>query len=218
MKLIIVGPPAAGKGTQAEVLSKKLEIPHISSGAMFRASAKEGNPLGLEAKKYTEKGLLVPDNIVLNIVMERISRDDCKAGYILDGFPRTEVQSKILDEELHKINSQIDFVVDIKLADSEIVNRILGRRICSKCGETYHMTALPPAKEGICDNCSSKLIQRDDDTEHTILERVKVYHHRTEPLINYYNHNNKLIVVNGESEVHSITSEILLKIGRSDLI
>jgi adenylate kinase len=212
MRLILEGPPAAGKGTLGELLSKKLNIPHISTGDMFRASIEANEPLGVMSKQYLEKGLLVPDDIVLKLVMDRLSKDDCKNGYILDGFPRDLVQAKKLAEELTTINSKIDYVINIKISDDVIIKRISGRRVCSSCHATYHVVNRPSKVDGICDVCGNTLIKRPDDNETTIVERLEVYHHETAPLIEYYTSRGKIIDVDGNVGVDITISEVLSKL------
>lgn len=217
MKLIMLGPPGAGKGTQAQLLAKELSIPHISTGDIFRAAIKEETPMGLRAKEFMDKGFLVPDDIVLSIIIHRLKKDDCKGGYLLDGFPRTLVQAKEFDDELSELNSKIDCVVDIEVEDAVIVARMSGRRVCPNCGASYHLINLPPKKDGICDECGNKLVQRADDNEQTVLRRLNVYHEQTSPLKKYYQAKGKLIEVDGNRDVNVISSEILDKIGRRDL-
>ena len=182
MKLILLGAPGAGKGTQAEVLCKKLGIPSISTGNILRAAIKDGTPTGLKAKSYIDAGKLVPDEVIIGIVDERLSQDDCAKGYILDGVPRTIAQA----EALEKAGIQFDAVVSIEISEDEILRRMSGRRVCEACGSSYNVEALPPRVEGICDNCGGKLIQRKDDTPETVRERLKVYHTETEPLVGFY--------------------------------
>ena len=182
MKLILLGAPGAGKGTQAEVLCKKLGIPSISTGNILRAAIKDGTPTGLKAKSYIDAGKLVPDEVIIGIVNERLSQDDCAKGYILDGVPRTIAQA----EALEKAGIQFDAVVSIEISEDEILRRMSGRRVCEACGSSYNVEALPPRVEGICDNCGGKLIQRKDDTPETVRERLKVYHTETEPLVGFY--------------------------------
>ena len=172
MKLILLGAPGAGKGTQAEILCKKLGIPSISTGNILRAAIKDGTPTGLKAKSYIDAGKLVPDEVIIGIVNERLSQDDCAKGYILDGVPRTIAQA----ESLEKAGIQFDAVVSIEISEDEILRRMSGRRVCEACGSSYNVEALPPRVEGICDNCGGKLIQRKDDTPETVRERLKVYH------------------------------------------
>ena len=198
MKLILLGAPGAGKGTQAEVLCKKLGIPSISTGNILRAAIKDGTPTGLKAKSYIDAGKLVPDEVIIGIVDERLSQDDCAGGYILDGVPRTIAQA----EALEKAGIQFDAVVSIEISEDEILRRMSGRRVCEACGSSYNVEALPPRVEGICDNCGGKLIQRKDDTPETVRERLKVYHTETEPLVGFYAQRGllKSVAVNGTKE------------------
>ena len=182
MKLILLGAPGAGKGTQAEILCKKLGIPSISTGNILRAAIKDGTPTGVQAKSYIDAGKLVPDEVIIGIVNERLSRDDCAKGYILDGVPRTIAQA----EALEKAGIQFDAVVSIEISEDEILRRMSGRRVCEACGSSYNVEAVPPRVEGVCDNCGGKLIQRKDDTPETVRERLKVYHTETEPLVGFY--------------------------------
>ena len=198
MKLILLGAPGAGKGTQAEILCKKLGIPSISTGNILRAAIKDGTPTGLKAKSYIDAGKLVPDEVIIGIVNERLSQDDCAKGYILDGVPRTIAQA----EALEKAGIQFDAVVSIEISEDEILRRMSGRRVCEACGSSYNVEALPPRVEGICDNCGGKLIQRKDDTPETVRERLKVYHTETEPLVGFYAQRGLLrsVAVNGTKE------------------
>ena len=198
MKLILLGAPGAGKGTQAEILCKKLGIPSISTGNILRAAIKDGTPTGVQAKSYIDAGKLVPDEVIIGIVNERLSRDDCAKGYILDGVPRTIAQA----EALEKAGIQFDAVVSIEISEDEILRRMSGRRVCEACGSSYNVEALPPRVEGICDNCGGKLIQRKDDTPATVRERLKVYHTETEPLVGFYAQRGLLrsVAVNGTKE------------------
>ena len=182
MNLILLGAPGAGKGTQAEILCKKLGIPSISTGNILRAAIKDGTPTGVKAKSYIDAGALVPDEVIIGIVDERLSQDDCKNGYILDGVPRTIAQA----EALEKAGIKFDAVVSIEISEDEILRRMSGRRVCEACGSSYNVEAVPPRVEGICDNCGGKLIQRKDDTPETVRERLKVYHTETEPLVAFY--------------------------------
>ena len=182
MNLILLGAPGAGKGTQAEILCKKLGIPSISTGNILRAAIKDGTPTGMKAKSYIDAGALVPDEVIIGIVNERLSQDDCKGGYILDGVPRTIAQA----EALEKAGVQFDAVVSLEISEDEILRRMTGRRVCEACGSSYNVVAIPPRVEGICDNCGGKLIQRKDDTPETVRERLKVYHTETEPLVDFY--------------------------------
>lgn len=198
MKLILLGAPGAGKGTQAEILCKKLGIPSISTGNILRAAIKDGTPTGIQAKSYIDAGKLVPDEVIIGIVNERLSQDDCAKGYILDGVPRTIAQA----EALEKAGIQFDAVVSIEISEDEILRRMSGRRVCEACGSSYNVEAVPPRVEGICDNCGGKLIQRKDDTPETVRERLKVYHTETEPLAGFYAQRGllKSVAVNGTKE------------------
>ena len=198
MKLILLGAPGAGKGTQAEILCKKLGIPSISTGNILRAAIKDGTPTGLKAKSYIDAGKLVPDEVIIGIVDERLSQDDCAGGYILDGVPRTIAQA----EALEKAGIKFDAVVSIEISEDEILRRMSGRRVCEACGSSYNVEAIPPRVEGICDNCGGKLIQRKDDTPETVRERLKVYHTETEPLVGFYAQRGLLrnVAVNGTKE------------------
>ncbi len=182
MKLILLGAPGAGKGTQAEILCKELNIPTISTGNILRAAIKDGTPTGLKAKSYMDAGKLVPDEVIIGIVSERLEQDDCKNGYILDGVPRTIAQA----EALEKAGITFDAVVSLEISEEEILRRMTGRRVCESCGSSYNVNAIPPRVEGICDNCGGKLIQRKDDTPETVRARLEVYHKETEPLVDFY--------------------------------
>ena len=182
MKLILLGAPGAGKGTQAEILCKELNIPTISTGNILRAAIKDGTPTGLKAKSYMDAGKLVPDEVIIGIVSERLEQDDCRNGYILDGVPRTIAQA----EALEKAGITFDAVVSLEISEEEILRRMTGRRVCESCGSSYNVNAIPPRVEGICDNCGGKLIQRKDDTPETVRARLEVYHKETEPLVDFY--------------------------------
>ena len=199
MKLILLGAPGAGKGTQAEILCKKLGIPSISTGNILRAAIKDGTPTGLKAKSYIDAGKLVPDEVIIGIVDERLSQDDCAGGYILDGVPRTIAQA----EALEKAGIKFDAVVSIEISEDEILRRMSGRRVCEACGSSYNVEAVPPRVEGVCDNCGGKLLQRKDDTPETVRERLKVYHTETEPLVDFYAERGllKRVAVSGSKEV-----------------
>jgi len=206
MKLILMGAPGAGKGTQAEVISNHLNIPTISTGNCLRAAVKNGTELGLKAKADMDNGRLVPDDVVIAIIKERLSEDDCKNGYILDGFPRTIPQA----EALVAMGIDIDKVIDLEVADEVIESRLSGRRVCEGCGNSYHMDYKRPAVEGICDACGGKLVIRKDDEPQTIRDRLSVYHAQTEPLKEFYSNMGKLFIVEGQDEV-SDTSALVLK-------
>ncbi len=208
MNLILLGPPGAGKGTQASRIINKYNIPQISTGDILRAAVREGTQLGKEAQEYMNAGKLVPDSVVIGIIRERLAQDDCKNGYLLDGFPRTLPQAEELDEILSNLNSELNAVISIEVPDEEIVTRITGRRMCKSCGAVYHVEFSPPAKEGICDKCGGELYQRDDDNEKTVRERLSAYKAQTEPLKEYYNKKNILKEVNGTGDIEKIYSEI----------
>ena len=205
MKLILLGAPGAGKGTQAEILCERLNIPTISTGNMIREAMKSGTEMGLKAKEYAENGKLVPDEVVIGIVDERLRQDDCKNGFILDGFPRTIPQAEALD----RMGIAIDRVVDINVPDEVITRRVSGRRACLDCGSTYHVETKKPQVEGVCDRCGSTLVQRKDDLPETVLERLHVYHAQTEPLRDYYAAAGKLLVVDGQQGIREIAEQTL---------
>ncbi|MGN1418098.1 MAG: adenylate kinase [Acutalibacteraceae bacterium] len=202
MKLIFLGAPGAGKGTQAEVVSKKLAIPAISTGNIIRAAVKEQTEMGIKAKDYIEKGQLVPDDVVIGIIKERLAQDDCKDGFILDGFPRTVRQAQELDD----MGVEIDRVIDIEVSDEKIAARMSGRRVCKNCGASYHLEYKKPETDGICNLCGDELVQRSDDKPETVLDRLKVYHEQTEPLIDFYREKGKLRVVEGQEQVADTTA------------
>ena len=210
MKLILLGAPGAGKGTQAETLSKELGIPTISTGNMLREAIQNQTPIGLEAKRFMDNGQLVPDDVIIGIVEERVARDDCKIGYILDGVPRTIAQA----EALERFGVAIDNVVSIEIEDSVIENRMSGRRVCSRCGASYHVTANPPKSEGVCDSCGGELVIRKDDRPETVRERLAVYHRLTEPLKDFYAQRGKLRCVQGDQPIDTVHREILSALGK----
>ena len=203
MKLILLGPPGAGKGTQASILSEKLNIITISTGAMLRAAVKENTPLGQKAKNYLDNGQLVPDELVVSIVDERLKKDDCKNGFILDGFPRTVKQAETLDAVI-----EIDKVLSLEVDDDVIVERLSGRRECSKCATPYHILFNPPKTEGKCDKCGGDLICRADDNEDTIKKRLKVYHEQTEPIKSYYMQQGKVVIAHGKEKLEDTVREV----------
>jgi adenylate kinase len=193
----MLGAPGAGKGTQAKMIADKYGIPHVSTGDIFRANIKEGTPLGMEAKGYMDKGQLVPDELTVRILLDRVAQEDCKNGYVLDGFPRTIPQAEVLDAELTKLGDAIDYAINVDVPDENIVRRMSGRRACVSCGATYHIVHIPPKKEGICDKCGAELILRDDDKEETVKNRLSVYHAQTQPLIDFYTKKGVLKTVDG---------------------
>lgn len=202
MNIIFLGAPGAGKGTQAEIVSEKLAIPTVSTGNIIRAALKNGTPMGLQAKAFIEAGKLVPDEVVIGIIKDRLSEDDCKNGFILDGFPRTIPQAEALDE----MGIVIDKVIDIEVADEKIAARMSGRRVCKACGNSYHLEYKKPAVDGVCDACGGELVQRKDDAPETVLERLKIYHEETEPLKSYYDGKGKLVIVEGQEKVADTTA------------
>ncbi|MCR4890772.1 MAG: adenylate kinase [Lachnospiraceae bacterium] len=204
MKIVMLGAPGAGKGTQAKRIAEKYGIPHVSTGDIFRANIKNGTDLGKEAKTYMDEGKLVPDELTVRILLDRVAQDDCKNGYVLDGFPRTIPQAEVLDGELKKLNEKIDFAINVDVPDDNIVNRMGGRRACLKCGATYHMTHLPPKTEGICDSCGSELVLRDDDKPETVKKRLAVYHEQTQPLIDFYSKQGVLKTVDGTVDAEDV--------------
>ena len=209
MKLILLGAPGAGKGTQAERLCKTLEIPTISTGNILRAAIKNGTPTGLKAKAFMDAGQLVPDEVIIGIITERLAEEDCKNGYILDGVPRTIAQA----EALEKAGIQFDAVVSIEISEEEIIRRMSGRRVCAACGSSYNVEFVPPRREGVCDNCGGKLIQRKDDTPETVRERLKVYHTETEPLVDFYANRGLLRPVRSADTKEATTKAILDVLG-----
>ncbi|MDY0234888.1 MAG: adenylate kinase [Gudongella sp.] len=208
MRLVLLGPPGAGKGTQASAIVDKYNIPHISTGDIFRANIKEGTELGKEAKGYMDKGILVPDELVVSIVKDRLTKDDCKEGFLLDGFPRTVNQAEALDSELRKMDIKLDRVININASAEILIERAVGRRICKECGATYHIKFNPPKVEGICDKDGEMLYQRDDDNKETVSTRIKVYMEQTEPLIAYYKEQDLLLDVDGTKSIDAIFETI----------
>ena len=205
MKLILLGPPGAGKGTQAEVLSRDLNIPTISTGNILRAAVKAGTPIGLKAKSYMDAGKLVPDEVIIGIIQERLAEADCAGGFILDGVPRTIAQA----EAIEKMGIRIDKVLDLAVDENVIFDRMSGRRVCEKCGASYHVRTKPSKVEGVCDACGGKLVIRKDDEPDTVRDRLKAYHAQTEPLIEFYRSRGKLAVVESGSTVEATTAEVL---------
>lgn len=209
MKIIMLGAPGAGKGTQAQMIADKYNIPHISTGDIFRANIKNGTELGKKAKEYMDKGLLVPDELTVQLLLDRVANDDCKNGYVLDGFPRTIPQADVLDSELTKLGDKVDFAVNVDVPDENIVRRMSGRRACLKCGATYHVEHIPPKTEGICDKCGSELVLREDDKPETVQNRLSVYHEQTQPLIEYYDKKHILKTVDGTKDMQEVFSDIV---------
>ncbi|APH18577.1 adenylate kinase [Clostridium botulinum] len=214
MRIILLGPPGAGKGTQAKLISEKFSIPHISTGDIFRANIKKKTPLGIEAKRYIDNGQLVPDEVTIGIVKDRLTKDDCDNGFLLDGFPRTVAQAEALDEFLKGINKELDVALLIKVPEEFILERMTGRRVCTSCGASYHIRFNPPKIEGKCDICDNELIQRKDDTEATVKERLEVYSKQTYPLINYYKDNGIISEVNGTESINEVFGNISNILGR----
>lgn len=201
MRLIITGPPGAGKGTQAQMIKDAYNIPHISTGEMFRTANKNGSKLGMLAYERINRGELVPDDITVDLVRERLQQDDAKQGFLLDGFPRTVAQAIAFDALMVEFNIKLDAVVNLFVEDKELVDRIVGRRVCVNCGENYHIDNHPPKIEGICDKCQSKLVQRKDDTKETVLHRIEIYHTQTEPIIKHYNEQDLVFNVDGTADI-----------------
>lgn len=208
MKIIMLGAPGAGKGTQAKRIAQTYGIPHISTGDILRSNIKEGTELGQKAKTYMDKGLLVPDELVVDLVVDRVGKDDAKNGYVLDGFPRTIPQAEALDKALDGIGEKVDFAIDVDVPDENIINRMGGRRACVSCGATYHLVYAPTKKEGICDSCGSELILRDDDKPETVKKRLDVYHDQTQPLIDFYSGKGILKSVDGTKDMEEVFEDI----------
>lgn len=209
MKIIMLGAPGAGKGTQAKKIAEKYSIPHISTGDIFRANIKNGTELGKKAKTYMDQGLLVPDELVVNLVVDRVNQDDCKNGYVLDGFPRTIPQAEALTKALAAMDQKMDYAIDVNVPDENIVNRMSGRRACVGCGATYHLKYAPTKTEGICDVCGKELILRDDDKPETVQKRLNVYHEQTQPLIDYYTAAGILRTVDGTVDINDVFQAIV---------
>ena len=209
MRIVLLGPPGVGKGTQAGTISRKKNLPHISSGNLLREAVENGTSIGVKAKGFIEKGLLVPDQIVVDIIKDRILKNDCTGGFILDGFPRTLAQAKVLDGMLMGLNNKIDVVIYMTASKESIVQRLTGRRICSNCGANYHVSNVPSLRSGICDKCGGKLNQRSDDRPETILERLRVYRDQTEDLVGYYKNNGVLKEILCDNNIDAITKNIL---------
>ena len=213
MKIIMLGAPGAGKGTQAKMIAEKYGVPHVSTGDIFRANIKNGTELGMEAKKYMDQGLLVPDELTVRILLDRVAQKDCENGYVLDGFPRTIPQAEVLDGALTELGDKIDYAIDVNVPDENIVRRMSGRRACLTCGATYHIEHIPPRQEGICDKCGSELVLRDDDKPETVKNRLAVYHEQTQPLIDFYEKKGVLRTVDGTLPMEEVFAAITAILG-----
>ena len=213
MKIIMLGAPGAGKGTQAKKIADRYQIPHISTGDIFRANIKEGTELGKKAKSYMDQGLLVPDELTLELIMDRFQNPDCANGYVLDGFPRTIPQAEALTAALEKNGDSIDYTINVEVPDENIITRMSGRRACLACGATYHVVYAPTKEEGVCDRCGEKLVLRDDDKPETVKKRLDVYHSQTQPLIDYYTKQGKLAEVDGTQSVDAVFDAIVKILG-----
>ena len=209
MKIIMLGAPGAGKGTQAKKIADKYQVPHISTGDIFRANIKNGTELGMKAKTYMDQGLLVPDELVVDLVVDRLAQEDCVNGCVLDGFPRTIPQAECLDAALAAKGEAIDYAIDVDVPDENIINRMSGRRACVACGATYHIVHIPTKVEGVCDRCGESLILRDDDKPETVKKRLDVYHAQTQPLIDYYTSKNVLKSVDGTQDMEAVFQAIV---------
>ena len=213
MKIIMLGAPGAGKGTQAKMIAEKYQVPHVSTGDIFRANIKNGTELGMEAKKYMDQGQLVPDELTVKILLDRVAQPDCANGYVLDGFPRTIPQAEVLDKALAELNESIDYAINVDVPDENIVRRMSGRRACLGCGATYHIEHIPPKKDGICDTCGQELVLRDDDKAETVLNRLIVYHKQTQPLIDFYTKKGVLKTVDGTVDMKDVFAAIVAILG-----
>lgn len=216
LRAVLLGPPGAGKGTQAVRLVEKYEIPHISTGDIFRKNIKEGTELGKKAQEYMNAGALVPDELVVDLVKDRLQQDDCKNGFLLDGFPRTIFQAEKLDEFLSESNLKMDIVINLKVEKEALIKRLTGRRVCKDCGASYHIVNIPPKKEGVCDICGGELIQRKDDNIETVENRIDVYEEQTAPLIGYYKEAGSLVDFDGEASLDEVFDAIVQAIGEQE--
>ena len=213
MRIIMLGAPGAGKGTQAKKITARYSIPHISTGDIFRANIKNGTELGKKAKTYMDQGLLVPDELVVDLVVDRVNQEDCANGYVLDGFPRTIPQAEALDKALTEMGQSVDYAINVEVPDENIVQRMSGRRACVSCGATYHIVYAPTKKENVCDTCEGELILRDDDKPETVQKRLNVYHEQTQPLIDYYTEQDKLVEVDGTIDIEKVFDAIVKILG-----
>ena len=213
MKIIMLGAPGAGKGTQAKKIAEKYSIPHISTGDIFRANIKNGTELGMKAKTYMDQGLLVPDELVVDLVVDRVQQEDCANGYVLDGFPRTIPQAEALDNALSALGQKMDYAINVEVPDENIVNRMGGRRACVGCGATYHLVYAPTKVENVCDNCQGELILREDDKPETVQKRLNVYHEQTQPLIDYYTAKEIMVEVDGTVDINDVFQAIVNILG-----
>ena len=213
MKIIMLGAPGAGKGTQAKKIADRYQIPHISTGDIFRANIKEGTELGKKAKSYMDQGLLVPDELTLELIMDRFQNPDCANGYVLDGFPRTIPQAEALTAALEKNGDSIDYAINVEVPDENIITRMSGRRACLACGATYHVVYAPTKEEGVCDRCGEKLVLRDDDKPETVKKRLDVYHAQTQPLIDYYQKAGVMKEVDGTQDIDVVFQDIVRILG-----
>ena len=214
MKIVMLGAPGAGKGTQAKMIADQYGMPHVSTGDIFRANIKEGTELGKEVKSYMDQGLLVPDELTVKILLDRVGKEDCQNGFILDGFPRTIPQAEVLDKALAELGDAIDYAINVDVPDEHIIGRMTGRRACLTCGATYHIVHIPPRQEGICDGCGKELVLRDDDKLETVRKRLDVYHEQTQPLIAYYQEKGILRTINGTAEMQDVFTEIINILGK----
>lgn len=213
MKIIMLGAPGAGKGTQAKKIADKYGIPHISTGDIFRANIKGGTELGMKAKSYMDQGQLVPDDVTIGMLLDRISEADCADGYVLDGFPRTIPQAESLTKALENRGEKMEYAIDVDVPDANIVSRMSGRRACLACGATYHVVTIPPKQEDICDGCGETLVQREDDKPETVQKRLTVYHDQTQPLIEYYKQAGMLVTVDGTKDLNDVFADIVSVLG-----
>lgn len=209
MNILFMGPPGAGKGTQAEAIVNEFGIPHISTGDAFRLAIKQGTPIGIKAKEYMDQGKLVPDDVTIGIVEERLQQPDCEKGFLLDGFPRTISQAEALDGILERLNTKLDHVINLKVDRDKLMARLTGRRLCKNCGSTYHVVFNPPKQEGICDKCGGELYQRSDDNEESVGTRLDEYINKTAPLLTFYENKGLLRQIDGEQEIHAVSQEIV---------